>query len=247
MRNITKNIMAYFYKMYKIVADHPTMTVYDIALEGHFSRNTVSKYLKEMYERNILIGPYIQMNPSPNYNEYVYLLKFSDPQRAFEGFREFPNIQYNALTFGGWSNLVITNRLFDFSQLVGFERMVYRGAKYCTYTPLVEHTTWKQSFERIEERLSEFSPSTSETRERTYAPPLYWGENEWTLFNTFKYNIRQKRTPTLRKIKVRYDVYIEWSASLQDYCTTHTRFYPEGYHNYTTHCFLIYTYHEQTT
>ena len=247
MRSITPNILANFHKVYEAIAEHPTMMIRDIAPQKHLSRNTVSKYLKEMYQRNILVGPYIQMNPSPNYTEYVYLLKFSDPHKTFEGLREFPNIQYNALTFGGWSNLVITNRLFDFSHLAGFERTVYCGAKYRTYTPLVEHTTWKQSFERIEERLSEFSPSTSEARERTYAPPLYWGKSEWTVFNIFKDNLRKTATPPLRKSKIQYIIYTDWRASLQDYCTVHTRFYPEGYPNYMNHWFLIYTDHEQTT
>jgi hypothetical protein len=32
--------------------------------------------------------------------------------------------------------------------------------------------------------------------------------------------------------------------SLKEHCTIHTGFYPEGYHNYLTFCFLLYTDYE---
>ena len=222
------------------------MSIYDIAVHTELSRNTVSKYLKEMYENRIIIGPHLRMKSSPTYREYVYLMKFLDPHAAFKGLHTFPHVQYNALTFGDWNTLVITNRLLDFSKLVGFESMVYRGVKYCTYTPIIEYTTWNQSFERIHERLCRFAPWKSEITSRLQAPSLTWGEDEWRLYHAFKYDIRKKVTPTLRKIGVRYEIYNKWKETLQDYCTIHTGFYPEGYPTYMSHCFFIHTDHEQT-
>jgi hypothetical protein len=34
--------------------------------------------------------------------------------------------------------------------------------------------------------------------------------------------------------------------TLQDHCTIHTGFYPEGYHNYSSYCFLFHTDHIQS-
>ena len=207
MGGIGKNKPADYYKIYKVLTEHPTMSIYDIALHTELSRNTVSKYLKEMCENHIIIGPHLRMKSSPDYKEYVYLMKFSDPHAAFKGLHKFPHVQYNALTFGDWNTLVITNRLLDFSRLVGFESVVYQGVKYCTYTPAVEYTTWNQSFERIHEHLCRFAPWKSEITSRLQAPSLTWGEDEWALYQVFKYDVRKKVTPTLRKIGVRYETY----------------------------------------
>jgi len=52
--------------------------------------------------------------------------------------------------------------------------------------------------------------------------------------------------PLLKKIRVRYETYMKWMETIQDHCTIHTGFYPEGYQNYTSHCFLVSSDYEST-
>ena len=52
--------------------------------------------------------------------------------------------------------------------------------------------------------------------------------------------------PTLKKIKVRYEAYSPWFKDIENHCSIHTGFYPEGYAYYLSHCFLMYTDFEES-
>lgn len=235
-----------YFKIFEQIFETPTMSIYDISQKALLSRNTVSKYLKEMYARGILVGPQLRMRPAPNYREYFYLMNFRNPFQVFEGLKRFPHVLYHVMTFGEWNIMVVTNRPLDFSKLVGFETMVNQGVRGCSYTPKAKYMTWDESFKESYQKVTRFTEVRSEYKDRRLAPPLDWEEDEWRLFHAFKYNIRKKVTPTLRKIKVRYEPYSRWITTLEEHSTIHVGFYPEGYRNYMTYCFLFSSDHEQS-
>jgi DNA-binding Lrp family transcriptional regulator len=68
-----------YYKIFEQVYGSPLMSIYDIAQNTGISRNTVSKYVKEMYAQGIIYGPYLRMRPAVTSTEYVYLMNFTDP------------------------------------------------------------------------------------------------------------------------------------------------------------------------
>jgi len=215
-----------YHKIYEQIYQGPRISIIDITQNTGLSRNTVRRYLQEMYSQGILIGPYLRMKPAQNYREYMYLMNFSDPFFAFKGLKGFPHVLCCAITFGDWNIMVVTNRLLDFSQLVGFQSMVARGVKRITNTPKVEYISWDLCFTKINEKIKEFTPAQRESKTRTL-PYLTWDTDEWKLYHAFKSNMRQKITPTLRKINVRYETYREWMGTLDTHCTIHTEFYPE--------------------
>ncbi|MBU7012679.1 MAG: winged helix-turn-helix transcriptional regulator [Theionarchaea archaeon] len=234
-----------YHKIYEQIYQDPRIPIIDITQNTGLSRNTVRRYLQEMYSQGILVGPYLRMKPAQNYREYMYLMNFSDPFFAFKGLKGFPHVLCCAITFGDWNIMVVTNRLLDFSQLVGFQSMVARGVKGVSNTPKVEYIPWDLCFTRINEKIKEFTPAQRESKTRTL-PYLTWGNDEWKLYHAFKSNMRQKIIPTLRKINVRYDTYREWMGTLDTHCTIHTEFYPEGYKTYLSCCFLFSSNHKLT-
>ena len=237
--------MRNYFKIFEQIYHEPTMPIYDISENAHLSRNTVSTYLNDMYASGIVIGPQIRMAPAPNYREYIYLLNFKDPFHVFEGLKGFPHVLYHGMTFGEWNIMVITDRLLDFSQLVGFETVVRQGVRGRSYTPKVEYLSWEEGFERADSYVQNFSQGREDYQSRRIGPPLNWGRDQWTLFRAFKMNLRQKASPLLRKIRVRYEVYSRWMESLKDHTTTHVGFYPEGYEKYMSYCFLFSSDHEE--
>jgi len=213
------------------------MSLYDIAVTTGLSRNTVSAYVKDMYTKNIMVGPHLRMNPCLNYKEYVHLLKFTDPWLVFRGLNQFPHVLYHGMTFGDWNTLVITDMLLDFSQLKGFQTVVHQGIRGYSLTPKVAYTTWDTCFKAVNEHIVVFTPRTEYSNQQL--TPLLWGKDEWKLFYSFKYNMRKTVTPLLKKINVRYETYAKWMETLHNHCSIHTGFYPEGYKNYLSHCFLV--------
>jgi len=224
MDGIQERSMRHYYRIYEVISMNPTMPFSTLSTHVGLSRNTISKYLKEMYERNIILGPQIRMKSSPDYKEYVYLMKFSHPASLFTGLKGFPNLIYHAVASGDWNTFVITDRSLDFSQLKGFEKMVYTGIKYTSYTPRTEYMTWNDTFKQVYNHLIEFSPKKTEDKTRELAPFLHWTSDEWKLFHAFKNNLRKSITPILQKNKVRYETYYQWMKSLQNHCTIHTGF-----------------------
>ncbi|MGD2251273.1 MAG: HTH domain-containing protein, partial [Candidatus Methanofastidiosia archaeon] len=70
----SKKRLENFYRIYEQVYHENTMSIYEIAQNAGISRNTVRKYLKKMYEQDMLQGPYLRVKPAENYTEYVYLM-----------------------------------------------------------------------------------------------------------------------------------------------------------------------------
>ncbi|MGD2247742.1 MAG: hypothetical protein PVF58_05000 [Candidatus Methanofastidiosia archaeon] len=239
----SKKRLQYCYKIYEQVYHENTMAIYEIAQNAGISRNTVTKYLKRMYEQDILQGPYLRVKPAENYTEYVYLMEFTDPYTVFQRLQGFPHVVYCALLFGKWNIMVITNQLLDLSRLVGFQEMVFQGVRGVSYTPKVDFVSWEQCAYQVEAYVRTFEPTLTPAP-RNVLSELPWGKKEWKLFSALHSNIRRKITPTIKEIEVRYEEYTKWKKGLDMYCTRHTGFYPDGYKSYAHHCFLISTKYE---
>jgi len=222
------------------LSDYPFIKVNSLAKKVRLHRNTVSRYMKKMYSHRKLIGPWMSLKPHTNYIEYVYLLNSTDPLSVYEELKEFSHIMYHAVTFGHWNTIAITSQLIDFSQLTGFQSVVYQGVKEYVYTPEIEYSTWDYSLKRMHRKLSQFTPFTPEYPNGNVTS-MNWGNDQWELYHAFKSNMRQRIMPVLRKIDVRYETFAEWKKTLKNHCTIHAEFYPQGVSTYANYCFLIST------
>lgn len=233
-----------YYKIYEQIYENPYLPIDALAQKISQSRNTVSKYLKEMRENAILVGPHLYVNPARNYTQCIGLLTFSDPLSIHRGLNTFPHVIYHALTFGDWNILAVSDEPLDFSHLTGFENLVYWSRKGITFSPRVSMVDWGQAFEAIHRQIREGPHPHSGSRETL--PLLTWGSMEWDLYHLFKYDARQKNTPIIRQMKVRYRTLKSWKDTLPGCCSFVTGFYPEGLTSYSQHCFLLETSYPQT-
>ncbi len=136
--------------------------------------------------------------------------------------------------------MVVTDRPLDFSTLVGFQNVVHWGVRDGVFTPKAELVTWDEWLKRCREQIAAFTPRKTQDKEERLTS-LPWGEKEWKLFRALSKNLREPATPLLRKLRLRYEDYSEWIKTLGEYCSIHTRFYPQRYENYGTYCFLFFT------
>lgn len=224
-----------YYKIYEQIYKHPQAAIFDISKKAKISRNTVSKYLHEMIEKNILVPPTLALKPTRNYTEYVTLLNFDSPDFVFTQLKELPYILYSAFCALNWNVLTVSLKLFDFSQLRHFQSLVFQGERGFVVTPKCGMN---------EATRLDTSTATLDTIPKLKTPKrkkLPWGEKEWKLYDLFKYNLRRKVTPTMKKGKVRYEDYMKWREPLEKYCTIHTLYYPLGFFNYMHWFFLMKT------
>jgi hypothetical protein len=227
----------YYHRIYEEIFKNPTVTCSEIHQNTGISRNTVYKYLKNMYRYRIIRGPYLDMRPAPNYREYVYLMEFWDPMRVFDVLKEVPSIVYHAALAERWNILVISQQKINFSLFEGFQSVVYQGVKGYMRTPQVENVQREESFAKIQKLIRGFRPGPLSPK-KELAPFLNWQKDEWRLFSVFRSNLRKKMT-LLRKLRIPYEKSVKWKENIMNHCTIHTEFYPRGYDRYGHCCFLI--------
>jgi predicted transcriptional regulator len=225
-----------YHSIYEQIYKEGQIPIWKIAQNTGLPRSTVSRYISEMYEQKILVGPYLSMRAAPNYREYMYLANFRNPQRKFPGLSHFPSVVECALTFGDWNTYLVTSQPLDVQRMYGFQEPVLMEQKYSTITPKTEFTTWDAAFSKAYEVMS---AKLQGNLKREVAPSLDWGEDQWKMYNGFNPNLREIATPTLKESGIRYESYRVWKKELETHCTIHTEFYPESYVQYNHHCFLV--------
>jgi hypothetical protein len=225
-----------YHSIYEQIYREGHIPIWKIAQNTGLPRSTISRYLSEMYEQKILVGPYLSMRAASNYREYVYLANFRNPQKKFPGLSHFPSVIDCALTFGDWNTHLVTSQPLDVPRMHGFQELVLMEQKHSTATPKTEFTTWDAAFSKAYTIMSTRSPGNLK---REVAPALDWDEEQWKMYDKFSPNLRQIATPTLKESGIRYESYQAWKKELETHCTIHTEFYPESYDHYNHHCFLL--------
>ncbi|MBU7023687.1 MAG: hypothetical protein HXS40_05920 [Theionarchaea archaeon] len=225
-----------YHSIYEQIYREGQIPIWKIAQNTRLPRSTASRYLSEMYEQKILVGPYLSMRAAPDYREYMYLASFRDPQKKFPGLSHFPSVIDCALTFGDWNTFLVTSQPLDVPRMHGFQELILAEQEYSTVTPKTEFTTWDAAFSKAYEVMDVKSPGNLK---REVAPSLDWGEDQWKMYDAFNPNLRRIAAPALKESGVRYESYRAWKEELETHCSIHTEFYPESYNQYNHHCFLV--------
>ena len=224
-----------FLKIYQRLYDEPFLPRYEIGKKTGITRSSVSRYFVEMYENSILHGPYLCLKPAANYHQYVSFLKFCDPFTTYKQFKGFPGVISRRLSCGSWNLSFICENLMDFSQLKGYQQTVYQGVKGTTLLSKVTFINWSQSVEEI----ARVPPPEKKTRLYNEVGDLPWGNEEWTLFNHFKYNARKKISHVLSDSEIHYRHYEKWLIHLPEFAEIYPAFFPYGSGNYFALDFLF--------
>ncbi len=227
-----------YHLIYEAVHENPFVPIYQITKRTGIARSTVSRYLNEMYERSILKGPMLFLNPAGNYHEYVAFVKFENSLTVYQDFKGFPYVISRNLCLGEWELMVTCEKRFNFSLLKGFKDCVYQGVKGVTHASKVTSLDWETSVETIKNSLSPPEEKTSLYEEISHNP---WDEKEWALYHKFKDNVRVLVMPVLKECGAHFERFQKWFKTLQTLTRTYCGFYPYGYENYFKAHFLFHS------
>jgi len=234
VNQIAKKTLNKYFQIYEQIYQDPFIPLYQITKNTKVSRSTVSRYVAKMYELSILQGPSISMKPAENYHQYAYFLNVNDPLTVYRRLKGFPGVVSRSLTAGSWNLLVIFNRLMDLSVLSGVRKCFLQGVKGVTHLSKVGGLDWDESIQRMKTAVPEEKGTLDEE-----GPELYWKEEEWILFDQFKYNIREKTMPVLKKVDIRYEQYQKWISQLHEVSLVQPAFFPLQQKNYFFFDFLF--------
>jgi hypothetical protein len=232
-----------YHKIYKQIYEHPSIPSYQAAKNIGMARSTVSRYLIEMYDFSIIQGPFIFVRPAQNCHQYASFLNFKYPLDVYKSFKGFPHVVCRNLVAGPWNLLLICEKSMDLSSLKGFRHCVCHDVKSVTRLSKVVSLDWDQSMEKMYKAIS---PPRKKSTLYEEIPFLPWGEQEWTLYNRFKHNTRNRATSILKECGIRYGRYQKWVSELPKYTHIHPVFFPKRPQNYFIFDFLFKSeYHEQ--
>ncbi|MGD2248662.1 MAG: hypothetical protein PVF58_09665 [Candidatus Methanofastidiosia archaeon] len=232
-----------YYKIFCQVYDEPRAQIYEIAKSVGIYRKSVSRALQEMVEQQIMVGPSLRLKPRVEEPKVYYILDFDDPFKAADRIREDENVTYTAVVFGDFPLIASGSPGIEFDKYPGFNEILLSGERGEIHTPKASPLSWEECGKRILEEIEksdtwEKSTLTSESVE------IPWDHQEWKFFFEFGEDIRRKIAPLVRDQNVSFRKFYEWLDTLEDFTTTHTWFYPEGYASYTTYLFLFNTDYE---
>jgi hypothetical protein len=236
MSRITKKKLGDYYRIYEEIFKEPTEPVQKIAHNTGISKNTVARYLTEMYKTSVLRGPAIFLKPAKNYYQYVYFLAVKDPVSAYERFAGSHDVVSVNIGCGQWNSLIISEEVIHFSGSKESEKCILQGKKGVTSLSKVACLDWDQSLESINSVLSP-PPKKSVLYEEV--PAINWNTQEWTLYDKFKHNVRAEAEPILKECEISYDQYQKWLTRLPEVAVIQPAFYPAGLDNYSFHDFLF--------
>jgi hypothetical protein len=235
-RTYIKRRIPRYYRIYEQIYDDPLVRVTQIAKKSEIARSTVSQDIMDMYDLSIMGGPAIALKPAQNYHLYVRLLRFEHPVAASKCFSRFPAVMTTSLSSGEWNLMLVSRDMLGLSELEGFRKEFYHGAKGVTCVPKVVTLDWELSMKKIQHAIS--SP---EEKSFLYSkvPEIPWKEKEWTLYGRFRENIRVKAESILKECRIRRELYSKWIVKLTEFANVCTVFYPRGFDKYLAFDFLF--------
>jgi hypothetical protein len=243
---ITRKMLKGFHRIYEQIYENPLMNQESISKNTRIPRGTVSRYLQEMYDQSILIGPMLFLNPAEDYPVHAAFCEFDDAYTICERLEQFPRIVSSSWNCGKWNIMIVSDAPVDFTLLKGFRTCIYEGAKSLTHLSKVTSLDWSTSVKSIEAGIT--APEKKTTLYEA-GPPLQWDKEDWALYRRFKQNTRVKVTPLLKECSLSYERYRKWIAKVYRHpspCVTQTAFYPHGLNTYFCYDFLFSSdYHRQ--
>jgi len=240
---VTSKLLRRFFEIYTQIYENPFMSQNQIARNTGIPRGSISRYLEEMYERSIIKGPQIFVNPAQNYHLYASFCQFKDPYTAYKGLKGLPHVLYRSWNCGQWNITLISDTMMNLPLLKGFQTCIHQGTKSVTYLSKVTTLDWDKSLKKIQQMISTPMKKTTLYEE---IPANPWNEQEWILYSKFKDNTRVQARPILRENKIRYETAEKWFSELPQYANIHAGFYPQGVLNYFASDFLFQSdYHRQ--
>lgn len=232
-----------YYEIFCQIYEEPRRQIYEISKALGIYRKSVSRALQEMIDQQILVGPQLRLKPMRTDPMVYYILDFDDPFRAFEKLKENKDLTYTGVVFGDFPILAMGSPGVDFDEYPGFKKILFSGERGEIYTPKASALGWEECGRRI---LEEIKKSDTWKKSTWVSEPvdISWDHQEWEFFQEFSGDVRRKIAPLVREQDVSFRKFYDWLNSLNQYTSTHTWFYPEGYATYTSYVFLFKTKYE---
>jgi hypothetical protein len=125
-----------YYRIYEQVYETPDIAWSHIAVHTGMAEDTVVKVMEEMYGNHIMFPPYLAMNPTSTYAEYLHFLEVGSVDPVLPRLKRCPFVISYRQCEGAWNILVSAFQLSYFNDLAeDFCIPLYQGKRGVSVTP----------------------------------------------------------------------------------------------------------------
>lgn len=220
------------------------MSFLEIGKTMNINNKTAAKFYRWALREELMLPPFLRLNSFPNYEEYVYFVKYKDAASVFEKLKADPRIIYQSMCGGAFDLMVMASEKIDVSTEDGFESVFLSGSRSEFIFNKVER---KSMYSYIDE-FCEFLKCGRFIRSKIIFPEreeLVWDELDWSLFHLLKYDARRKYLDIIKRLGLRSkSLFYEHLNKVLESCTIWTPYFPKRYRNYNEYFVLFKTDHE---
>lgn len=228
--------------IYESLDENPRIQLKDLSTILGVNRNSASKLMEKAFEQEYVMIPQIRRCSYSNMKEYVYLANYKNPLKHYRQYGEDTNVTYHAVMEGFANFWIISKEKIDIKGDVLIEGL---RSDYCV--AFAPNHSWDTSIQVMQKKVKNFNPEEYEPKgimKTHWNETIPWDVEYEMLFREFKFNLRKKLTPIMRKYLISgYKIY-KFLEDLPKYCTIFTRYFPEGFSNYDSYLYVFETDYE---
>ena len=229
-------------EIYEMFNRNPRIYVKTVASRLRVDPATAGRRIKEAIKDVYVSFPQIRKRSFLNTKEYVYFANCERPLKSFREYKEDTRVVFHA-RMSGFSNLWITSK--EETSIKG--HIMASGPRSDYHVAYAPNYSWKKAIEIVEKKVETSNPEEYEQKETikiNWNEPIEWGPKDEILLGEFKYNLRKKLSPIMRKHKISAKKIYEFLDRMYERCTVFTRYFPETISNYDPYLFMFETDYE---
>ncbi|KYK34618.1 MAG: hypothetical protein AYK18_13885 [Theionarchaea archaeon DG-70] len=208
------------------------------------NNKTAAKFYRWALREELMLPPFLRLNSFPNYQEYVYFLKFKDTTSVFEKLKSDPRVIYQSVCGGAFDLMVMASEKIDVSTEEGFESIFLSGSR----SDFIFNKVEIKSMQLYIDEFCQFLKSGNFIRSKITFPArgeLVWNDLDWCLFDLLKYDARRKYLDVIKRLNLKSkSLFYEHLNKVLESCTVWTPYFPKRYKNYNEYFVLFKSDHE---
>jgi len=238
-----RQIEAYYYSLYLLLLEEARMSFTKIGNYLGINNKSAAKLYRMALKEEVLFPPYLRLKSFPNFQEYIYFLKFRNAFSLFEKLKNDQRVIYESVCSGAFDLMVIANERIDFSMEHGFEYFILSGPRSDFIYNKVEKKSMDQYFAEFQDFLKNEDFIKSEIKSPT-REKLLWDDLDLALFKLLKHDLRMRYIKILRCLDLSKSVFYDHLHNVTEKCAVWTPYFPKNYPNYDEYFVLFKTSHE---
>lgn len=206
------------------------------------NRNVASKRLKESFDLGYVLIPQIRKRSYANMNEYIYLVECKDALDSYLRYIQDMNVAYHAV-MTGFANLWV----FSKEQIELKGDVIVEGLRSDFHVAYAPNHSWREAIQIMQKKIENFNPEDYKSVniiKNHWEEHARWSLEDEILFREFKYNMRKKLGPIMRKRRISGGKIYQFFDRLPECCTVFTRYFPETISAYDPYLFMFETDYE---